>query len=125
MITLSPVAKKGFVLGTFLDIEGSFDNISFNAITHPTTAGWITNMLTNRFVTITSLQPGESDSREVAHRVTSFPPFSGTLVLTTYSAEHILGYLQALKTFTTIIENWCHNKGLNINALKNKLVMFT
>ena len=27
------IAKKGFVMGTFLDIEGAFDNISFEAIT--------------------------------------------------------------------------------------------
>ena len=26
------IAKKGFVLGTFLDKEGAFDNISFSAI---------------------------------------------------------------------------------------------
>ena len=26
------IAKKGYVLGTFLDIEGAFDNVSFKAI---------------------------------------------------------------------------------------------
>ena len=26
------ITKKGFVLGTFLDIKGAFDNIPFNAI---------------------------------------------------------------------------------------------
>ena len=112
-----------------MDIEGSFDNISFDAITDPTTAGWITNMLTNRFVTINH----KSSARRI--RVKRGCPQGDILSpllwnlgiddLLNYSAEHILGYLQALKTITTIIENWCHNKGLNINALKNKLVMFT
>ena len=47
----STIAKKGYVLGTFLDIEGAFDNVSFKAIseaidlstidlsTHPPQAG--------------------------------------------------------------------------------------
>ena len=55
------IAKKGFVLGTFLDIEGAFDNISFNAIKKTiekseidcTTCNWIFNMISNRYTTIT------------------------------------------------------------------------
>ena len=54
------IAKKGFVLGTFLDIEGAFDNISFNAIKKTiekseidsTTCNWIFNMISNRYTTI-------------------------------------------------------------------------
>ena len=50
------IAKKGYVLGTFLDIEGAFDNVSFKAISEAidqspldsATAGWIKNMVTNR-----------------------------------------------------------------------------
>ena len=55
------IAKKGYVLGTFLDIEGAFDNVSFKAISNAlhdspldqSTIGWIMSMVTNRFITIT------------------------------------------------------------------------
>ena len=54
------IAKKGYVLGTFLDIEGAFDNVSFSAIAEAlmktsidkSTTQWIINMITNRYVTI-------------------------------------------------------------------------
>ncbi len=54
------IAKKGFVLGTFLDIEGALDNVSFKAISEAinsspldkSTAKWIINMVTNRFITL-------------------------------------------------------------------------
>ena len=50
------IAQKGYVLGTFLDIEAAFDNVSSAAISKllhdsphdTTTVGWITN----RYVTI-------------------------------------------------------------------------
>ena len=50
------IAKKGYVLGTFLDIEGAFDNVSFKAISdainsspvEKSTAGWIINMVKYR-----------------------------------------------------------------------------
>ena len=56
----SRIAKKGYVLGTFLDIEGAFDNVSFDAISKTiqnspvdkSTAGWIMSMVTNRNITI-------------------------------------------------------------------------
>jgi retron-type reverse transcriptase len=48
------------VLGVFLDIEGAFDNVSFKAISDSiratkvdeSTANWIINMVTNRYITI-------------------------------------------------------------------------
>jgi len=54
------IARKGFVLGTFLDIEGAFDNVSFKAMSQAiyktpvdrSTAGWIVNMVTNRYITV-------------------------------------------------------------------------
>ena len=54
------IAKKGYVLGVFLDIEGAFDNVSFKAISDsikatnidPATAQWIINMVSSRFITI-------------------------------------------------------------------------
>ena len=54
------IKKKGYVLGTFLDIEGAFDNISFNAIKttlqnskiDSVTCNWIYNMISNRFTTV-------------------------------------------------------------------------
>ena len=50
------IAKNGFVLGTFLDIEGAFDNISFSAIKKTiekskvdnVTCNWIFKMISNR-----------------------------------------------------------------------------
>ena len=101
------IAKKGFVLGTVLDIEGAYDNISFNAITDAinkspvdfTTAGWITNMVTNRFVTINH----KSSTRRIRVKrgcpQGGIPsPFLWNLViddLLNYSAKHIPGYLSA------------------------------
>ena len=75
-------------------------------------------------------------------------PFLWILViddLLQYTAKHIPGYIQDFaddimslaegydleviwqRTQTTIktIENWCQSKGLNISALKTKIVMFT
>ena len=54
------IAKKGYVLGVFLDIEGAFDNVSFKSISDgiratnfdESTANWIINMVTNRYITI-------------------------------------------------------------------------
>ena len=54
------IKKKGYVLGTFLDIEGAFDNISFNAIKttlqnskiDSVTCNWIYNIISNRFTTV-------------------------------------------------------------------------
>ena len=55
------IAKKGYVLGTFLDIEGAFDNVSFKTISdainsspvNKSTAGWIANMVKYRNLTVT------------------------------------------------------------------------
>ena len=63
------IAKKGYVLGTFLDIEGAFDNVSFKVISEAidqspldsATAGWIKNMVTNRHVTITQERTVHTD----------------------------------------------------------------
>ena len=52
------IARKGYVMGTFLDIEGAFDNISFqaiktalhNTVMHSSVANWILNMVINRYV---------------------------------------------------------------------------
>ena len=54
------IKKKGYVLGTFLDIEGAFDNISFSAIKttlqnskiDSVTCNWKYNMISNRFTTV-------------------------------------------------------------------------
>jgi len=151
------IAKKGFVMGTFLDIEGAFDNISFDAISRAihnspideTTAGWISYMVNNRYVSITH------KNKRTKIRITRgcpqggiLSPFLWNLVvddLLGYSANEIPGYLQAFaddlvslvegqdlsvirarsqKTVNTI-ETWCKANGLNISALKTKTVMFT
>lgn len=151
------IVKKGFVLGTFLDIEGAFDNVSFAAITSSinnspvdeSTAGWIIDMVTNRYITI--------DHKHVTRRIRVkrgcpqggiLSPFLWNLIiddLLRYTANDIPGYLQGFaddlvtltegedlevirtrtqKTINTI-ERWCETKGLNISALKTKIVMFT
>ena len=144
-------------MGTFLDIEGAFDNISFEAITRAiqkspiddTTAGWITNMVSNRYVNI--------DHKDNTIRIKIkrgcpqggiLSPFLWNLVvddLLRLSVNDVPGYLQAFaddlitlvegqdldvirartqKTINTI-ENWCTDNGLNISALKTKIAMFT
>ena len=151
------IANKGYVLGTFLDIEGAFDNVSFGAISKAlydspidsTTAGWITNMVANRHVTI--------EFKGVTKRIRVrrgcpqggvLSPFLWNLIvddLLNYTANKIPGYLQAFaddliclcegldldvirartqKTIDTI-ESWCKTKGLNVSALKTQVVMFT
>ena len=151
------IAKKGYVLGTFLDIEGAFDNVSFKAISDAinsspvdkSTAGWIINMVKYRHLTVTH--------KDITKRIRIrrgcpqggiLSPFLWNLVvddLLKFSAKEIPGYLQAFaddlvtlaegsdtgviwqrtqKTINTI-EKWCDTKGLNISALKTKIVMFT
>ena len=151
------IAKKGYVLGTFLDIEGAFDNVSFKAISEAidqspldsSTAGWIKNMVTNRHVTITHKNATRRiKTKRGCPQGVVVSPFLWNLViddLLQYTAKHIPGYIQAFaddimslaegddldviwqRTQTTIktIENWCQSKGLNISALKTKIVMFT
>ena len=151
------IARKGYVLGTFLDIEGAFDNVSFKAISEAidkspldsTSAGWIKSMVTNRHVTISH----KNSTRRIRIKRGCpqggiLSPFLWNLViddLLHYTAKLIPGYLQAFaddimtlaegddldiiwqRTQTTIktIESWCDSKGLNISALKTKIVMFT
>ncbi len=101
------IAKKGHVIGTFLDIEGAFDNVSFKAISEAinaspvdkSTAKWIINMVTNRFVTIS-----HKDSTRKIRIKRGCPqggilsPFLWNLIvddLLKFSAKDIPGYLQA------------------------------
>ena len=153
----SRIAKNGYVLGTFLDIEGAFDNVSHKAIAEAinkspvdkSTAGWITAMVTSRKLTIT-----HKTCTKRFHVKRGCPqggilsPFLWNLVvedLLQYSAKEIPGYLQAFaddlvvlcecndyevaraRTIKSIqtIERWCKTKGLNISALKTKIINFT
>ena len=100
------IAKKGYVLGTFLDIEGAFDNVSFKAISEAidqspldsATAGWIKNIVTNRHVTI----PHKNSTRRIKTKRGCpqggvLSPFLRNLViddLLQYTAKHIPGYIQ-------------------------------
>ncbi|MCP4489190.1 MAG: hypothetical protein GY820_18040 [Gammaproteobacteria bacterium] len=151
------IAKKGYVLGTFLDIEGAFDNVSFNAISKAinsspvdkSTARWIINMVTNRFITL--------NHKHITKRIRIrrgcpqggiLSPFLWNLIvddLLRFTAKEIPGYLQAFaddlsalaegndteviwsRTCRTIntIEKWCETKGLRISAMKTKIIMFT
>ena len=101
------IAKKGYVLGTFLDIEGAFDNVSFKAISDAinsspvdkSTAGWIINMVKYRHLTVTH--------KDITKRIRIrrgcpqggiLSPFLWNLVvddLLKFSAKEIPGYLQA------------------------------
>ena len=90
-----------------MDIEGAFDNVSFDAISEainnspvdPTTSGWITSMVTNRYVTITH----KNATRRIRVKRGCpqggiLSPFLWNLViddLLNYSVNLIPGYLQA------------------------------
>ena len=55
------IAKKGYVVGNFLDIEGGFYNVSFKKFkdaiissrVEKSTAGWIISMVKYRHLTVT------------------------------------------------------------------------
>ena len=143
-------------MGTFLDIDGAFDNVSFKAISEAidqypldsATAGWIKNMVTNRHVTVRHKNATRRiKTKRGCPQGGVFSPFLWNLViydLLQYTAKHIPGNIQAFaddimslaegdgeviwqRTQTTMktIENWCQSKGLNISALKTKIVIFT
>ena len=101
------IQLKGYVLGTFLDIEGAFDNVSFKAISDATnsspvdksTAGWIANLVKNRHLTVTH--------KDITKRIRIrrgcpqggiISPFLWSLVvddLLKFSTKEIPRYLQA------------------------------
>ena len=151
------IAQKGYALGTFLDIEGAFDNVSFKAVSSainkspvdPSTASWIINMVTDRYVTITH----KTASRRIKVRRGCpqggvLSPFLWNLIvddLLAFTMDAVPAYLQAFaddlvslalgrdldhiravaqKTINTI-ERWCKSKGLNISVLKTKIVLFS
>ena len=100
-------AKKGFALGTFLDIEGAFDNVSFTAIDKALkdspldspTADWIAHMVSNRYVTISHKTATKRIRiRRGCPQGGVLSPFLWNLIiddLLNYSAKEIPGYLQA------------------------------
>ena len=151
------INKKGFVLGTFLDIEGAFDNVSFDSITKAihkskvdeSTANWISSMVKNRYITITHKnctkrfrvskgcpQGGILSPflwNLIIDDLLKFPPneipadlsaFADDLTLIAEGNDLEVIYQRTQKSINTI-EKWCHEKGLNISALKTKIVMFT
>ena len=93
------IAKKGYVLGTFLDIEGAFDNVSFKAISDAMNSSpgcrWIVNMVKNRHLTVTH--------QDITKRIRRGFPQGGILSqflwnlvvddLLMFSAKEIPGYL--------------------------------
>lgn len=76
------LAQKEFAIGTFLDIEGAFDNIPFTAVDKtleerglPTCLrGWILNLLRNRRITYetfnkkTTVTPTRGTPQEFYHQ---------------------------------------------------------
>ena len=101
------IAKKGFVLGTFLDIEGAFDNVSFKAISETihnspvdkSTAGWIVNMVSNRNISITHKNCTKRIRvKRGCPQGGILSPFLWNLIvddLLRFAANKIPGYLQA------------------------------
>ena len=105
--TETALYKVIYVLGTFLDIEGAFDNVSFKAISgaieqsplDSATAGWIKNMITNRHVTITHKNATRRiKTKRGCPQGGVLSPFLWNLViyeLLQYTAKHSPGYIQA------------------------------
>ena len=101
------IARKGFVLGVFLDIEGAFDNVSFKAIAESikatkvdtSTANWIIKMVTNRYITIKHKNTNKRIRiKRGCPQGGILSPFLWNLViddLLNYTAKDIPGYLQA------------------------------
>ena len=98
--------KNGYVLSTFLEIEGAFDYVSFKAISNAinsspvdkSTAGWIINVVKNRHLTVT-----HKDITKMI-RIRRCCPQGGILSflwnlvvndILKFSAKEIPGYLQA------------------------------
>ena len=102
-----PNGGQSFSQGTFLDIEGAFDNVSYKAISEAidqspldsATAGWIKDMVTNRHVTITHKNATRLiKTKRGCPQVGVLSPFLWNLViddLLQYTAKHIPGYIQA------------------------------
>ena len=109
------IAKKGYVLGTFLDIEGAFDNVSFKAISKAinqspvdkSTSGWIINMVTNRHITIKHKDTTRRiQVRRGCPQGGILSPFLWNLIvddLLGFSANEIPGYLQAFADDLSIL----------------------
>ena len=101
------IAKKGYVLGVFLDIEAAFDNVSFKAVAEaihktrldPATAQWIINMVSNRYITINHKEATKTIRiRRGCPQGGILSPFLWNLVvddLLTLSPNDTPGYLQA------------------------------
>ena len=83
------IAKKGYVLGSILEIEGTFHKVSFKAISDAinsslvdkSTAHWIVNMVKNRHLTVTPkhLTKRIRIRRGCLQRAPFFLHFCGTL----------------------------------------------
>ena len=101
------IAKKGYVLGVFLDIEAAFDNVSFKAIAtaisktklDPATAHWIINMVANRYITINHKESTKTIRiRRGCPQGGILSPFLWNLVvddLLSFSPKDTPSYLQA------------------------------
>ena len=117
------IAKKGYVIGTFLDIEGAFDNVSHKAIAEAvyatpvdkSTAGWIINMVTNRQLTITHKTATKRFRvRRGCPQGGILSPFLWNLVvddLLRYTAKEIPGYLQAFADDLVVL---CESNDLEV-----------
>lgn len=101
------IAMKGYVLGTFLDIEGAFDNVSFEAVKRAlystrmdkSTANWIIAMVTNRHITLNYKDASKRiEATKGCPQGGVLSPFLWNVVLNSLlesSVADIPGYLQA------------------------------
>ncbi|KMQ83936.1 reverse transcriptase, partial [Lasius niger] len=126
---------KGYAIGTFLDIEGAFDNTSNRAIKEATTrhgvpeplVDWIEDMLTGR-----NLLVGYGDTA-IKGKPDRGCPQGGVLfpLLWCLVVNDLLEDLQR-KGFLTYgyaddiaIVSWCEAKGLTVNPSKTNILVFT
>ncbi|KAL5258823.1 hypothetical protein ACHWQZ_G009327 [Mnemiopsis leidyi] len=110
------IAKKGYVLGVFLDIEAAFDNMSFKANKKrmPPRRNLITILVDDLLTLSPNDTPGYLQLQAFADDIVSLAEGNDLDVI----------WDRTCKTINTITK-WCKTKVLTISALETKIVMFT
>ena len=147
--------NKSMCLGTFIDIEGAFDETKYTSIraallrhgVNAVLTGWIENMLKKRAVRLASGDQQSAIVVKVCPQAGVLSPLLWNMVvndlITMLNASHYytIGYADDLTIIITgkfantvfdvtqaalrIVEQWCNNYELSVNPTKTELIMFT